>query len=113
MVAIHMSEINTPHFDLPFRWDSTGHAAVVEQDSWSDVANCVLNILDTTVGRRIESPGFGVSDPTFEKQPINLSALIESLVEQEPRAQILMEQSPDEFDQMIADVIVQLTVTGG
>lgn len=108
-----MSDINTPHFDLPFRWGTDGHATVVEQDSWKDVANCVLNILDTTVGRRIESPGFGVTDPTFEKQPINLAALTEAVIAQEPRAALLMEQNPDQFDSLIADVLVQLTVTGG
>lgn len=108
-----MSDVNTPHFDLPFRWGTDGHPVVVEQDSWDDVANCVLNIMDTTVGRRIESPGFGIADPTFEAQPINLAAITEAVIQQEPRAALLMEQNPDQLDSLIADVLAQLTTTGG
>src|SRR5438105_3132804 len=101
---------NVPHFDLPFRWASNGHAAEAEQDSLEDVTNCVQAILSTTIGQRMEAPGLGVVDPTFQKQPINLAEIADALAEQEARATALLEQAPDKFDALIARVQAKVSL---
>lgn len=101
---------DTPHFDLPFRFDSSGHAAVVEQDTLEDVTNCVEAVLRTIKGQRAEAPDFGIDDPTFTDQPINLQAIVEAVLEQEPRANVLITQSPDKFDSLIADLVADVSL---
>lgn len=101
--------MSVPHFDLPFRWGRNGHAEVVEQDTLEDVANCVLAILLTFKGQRQELPDFGIDDPTFESQPIDLAALTQAILEQEPRAVVMMDQHPDEFNQLVADVAARVS----
>lgn len=106
-MAIHMSFV--PHFDLPFRFVS-GHAAVVNQDTLADVTNCVEACLLTIIGERTELPEFGIPDPTFENQPIDLGAITDAVLAQEPRAIILLTQNPDKFDQLIADVLANVSI---
>jgi hypothetical protein len=101
--------IDCPHFDFPFRLGSDGHVIVVEQDDPKDVQNCVLAIALTLKGQRAELPDFGITDPTFQKQPIDLNALLAAITEQEPRAAALAEQAPDQFNQMMANVILQIS----
>lgn len=105
MVAILMTVV--PHFDLPFRF-TAGHAAVVEQDSSDDISNCVDAVLLTRIGSRVEMPEFGIPDPTFDIQPIELQGMFAALVEQEPRAYVLIDQEPDRFDQLIAHLTVSV-----
>lgn len=100
-----------PHFDFPFRFVS-GHAAVADQDSTEDVTNCVEAIMLTPVGSRIEMPDFGIPDPTFQLQPLDFSTIIEAVLENEPRASVVFDQSPDKFDRLIARVTESVS-TGG
>lgn len=97
-----------PHFDMPFRF-SGSHAAVVDQDTLDDVSNCVEAILRTFEGQRQELPDFGIVDPVFNRQPIPLEPIIAAILDQEPRASILIEQAPDRFDSLIADLIVRVS----
>jgi hypothetical protein len=104
---------DVPHFDYPFRFVTGGHAAVVEQDSAEDVLNCVTAIVKTKVGDRIESPTFGIPDPTFEAQPLDLGLISDAILTQEERASIIIDQSPDRYDQLIADVLINVSVREG
>jgi len=96
-----------PHFDMPFRFTGT-HPAVVEQDEYEDVQNCVECFLRTMVGERIELPDFGREDWTFEIQPIDLAGVMQSIAIQEPRAITAFEQEPDYLDPLIAKITVHL-----
>jgi hypothetical protein len=91
-----------PHFDLPFRFTTQGHPVVVEQDSVDDVSNCVQAIMLTVRGTRTESPDFGISDLTFEKQPISLDDVSGAIDDQEPRARYALSQKPDLVEQLAA-----------
>lgn len=104
-----MSSIRIPHFDLPFRYGSGGIVAVVEQDSDKDVENCVTAIASTIKGQRIEDPTFGITQPTFQKQPINTGTMTEEVLAQEPRATALIEQSPNILDPLVDDVTVSVS----
>lgn len=98
-----------PHFDLPFRIGSNHHAATVEQDTVEDISNCVRAILLTHIGERIELPSFGTPELTFGRQPLQIGLLIDAILEQEPRAAIHMEQSPDKFEAMVARILVEVS----
>lgn len=99
-----------PHFDLPFRFVG-GSAAVVEQDSIDDVINCVEAAVRTQRGERKEIPTFGVYEMTFQDQPVDTRSFSAQIVEHEPRATLLFEQNPHEFDAIVADV--RMTVSSG
>jgi hypothetical protein len=99
----------TRHLDLPFHFNSDGHAATVEQGSIEDITNCVEATFRTVIGQRQELPDFGIPDLTFGVQPLNLQQIVDHLSEIEPRAILLMEQAPDEFDAMIARVLAKVT----
>lgn len=103
-----------PHFDLPFRFVGS-NAAVVEQDSLEDITNCVEAVVRTIIGQRVELPDFGIPDPTFQTQPLQLQAITEAILQQEPRATIAMTQNPDRFNQLVVDVLMRVSaqeVTG-
>lgn len=100
-----------PHFDYPFRFSSQGHAVVVEQDSIEDIENCLLAIIKTEVGQRIELPQFGIQSPLFSLQPIPLDPIYNAVTDQEPRAIMVISQRPDPLDYLRALVEVDLTAT--
>lgn len=99
-----------PHFDYPFRF-SASTAVVAEQDSLEDVTNCVTAIFKTKIGTRIEVPDFGVPDLTFQKQPIGTADILDSVLQNEPRAVIMLDQHPDKLDSLIADLNVGVSIT--
>jgi hypothetical protein len=85
---------DVPHFDLPFRFEGT-QSAVVEQDSDADILNCVNAAVRTTRGTRFYAANFGIDDPTFENQPINMTEILTQVRESEPRAQLNGKQFED------------------
>jgi hypothetical protein len=78
------------HFAYPFRWDTTGHAAVNEQDSQEDVVDCVICTILTPRGWRADSPHFGISDPTFGA-PVEVDLLMGEIESDEPRASPILQ----------------------
>ncbi len=99
-----------PHFALPLRYVG-GSAVVNEQDSMDDIASCVEAVCLTNPGDRDELPDFGIVDLTFQQQPLPLSALVKQISNWEPRAQLLAQQAPAQFDSAIANVEVDITVS--
>jgi phage baseplate assembly protein W len=97
-----------PHFDHPFRFGPS-LAVVVEQDSPEDIINCVAAILRTELGERVDLPEFGINSPVFETQPIDIAPIIELIVEQEPRAVAVIDQEQDVIDQLIVNLLVNVT----
>jgi phage baseplate assembly protein W len=100
---------DVPHFSLPFRF-ATPQAAVSEQDSLDEIADCVTAILLCPVGYRVEEPSFGIDDPTFQVQPIDTDAIREAIETWEERATVTLSQHPDLLDELIADVEAQLAL---
>jgi phage baseplate assembly protein W len=104
-----MSTVETPHFSFPFRFvtnPATGNleAAVTEQESADEVADCVQRIAQTRRGWRDELPEFGLSDPTFEQAPVDADLLTEELREWEPRTDLTGVARIDSLDEFISIV---------
>jgi phage baseplate assembly protein W len=95
-----------PHFDLPFRFLNNAGAAVAEQDTYADIANCVEAILRTPHGFRIDAADFGVPELAFQTQPLLRGDIESVIVDQEPRSQMFFREQPDLADQLIDRIIV-------
>ena len=100
-----------PHFNLPFKLRQT--ADYVEQDTVDDIANCVMTLLRTHIGLRAEAPTFGVSDYTFQVEPLDKDAIRDEITAAEPRAVVFINENPDRFDNMIDRIKVEITTGGG
>jgi phage baseplate assembly protein W len=98
---------DVPHFSLPFRF-ATPQAAVNEQDSLEEIADCVLAILLCPTGFRVELPTFGIADPTFATPRVDTETLRVSIETWEPRAGVVLDERPDALDQLIDNVEVLL-----
>lgn len=77
-----MDEI--PHLSLPIRYEN-GLYVTNEQDTDSEAADCVKVILSFERGTRSEAPEFGINDPSFETQPIDIDEIAEAIGFYEPR----------------------------
>jgi phage baseplate assembly protein W len=100
--------MNSPHFDIPFRFSSNGGAALAEQNTFLDIANCVEVIMRTPLGFRDDAPEFGFPDLALLDQPIVTKDLVDLVQAQEPRAILLITEQPDFFDNLIDRVTVQV-----
>lgn len=100
--------MTTPHFDYPFRFGPTHHAVVVEQDSIEEIESCVVAVLLTEEGQRIELPEFGVESELFGVQPLDTNGYLHAILDQEPRAAALVTSQPDPVDYLKALVEVDV-----
>jgi phage baseplate assembly protein W len=82
-----------PHLAWPVRLGPGGQLAVVEQDTVDEIVQNVAVITSTTVGARVERPDFGVSDQTFEQQPLDTRVLQQRIDRFEPRASATLDQA--------------------
>lgn len=82
--------VEVPHFDYPFRFGQGGHAVCVEQDSDADIRNCVVAILKTPIGARLDLGDFGAPDQVFREGGINTDQLLSVLRRWEDRAEYTM-----------------------
>jgi phage baseplate assembly protein W len=97
-----------PHFDIPFRFTSSGGVALVEQNTFDDIANCVEVIVRTPLGFRDDAPEFGFPDLALLQQPIITKDLVDLVQAQEPRSVVLISERPDFFDNLIDRVTIQV-----
>jgi phage baseplate assembly protein W len=97
---------DTPHLAMPMRLVN-GSFDTRQQDTESEAADCVRNILSFMKGDRIEDLDFGIEDPTFQTMPIDIDDIAETISEYEPRvdAEIETEDLPDGTE------IVQISIT--
>lgn len=95
--------IEAPHFSLPFRF-ATPLAAVSEQDSIDEIADCVLAIMLCPLGFRVELPDFGLPDPAFASPAPDLGAIRTVVELWEPRAALVLDAQPDLLDELVAHI---------
>lgn len=100
-----------PHFDLPFRLGAA--AAVVEQDTVDDVANCVYLLIRTHLGSRPEATAFGIRDLAFSTIPLDKNEIRDVISSSEPRAAAIIAERVDAFDSLIDHVVIEVTARGG
>lgn len=104
-----------PHFIVPFHFHDHGdklHAHEVEQGSGEEIFSCAEVLIRYTKGDRPEYPDFGVSDMTFEQQPLPVDDIKAEVIEQEPRAELEMFSEPRAMDELIASVRADLITRG-
>ena len=99
---------DVPHFSYPFRFGAPD-VATSEQDSLDEIADCVLVTLLCPQGYRVESPEFGLPDPTFGAG-VDLDVVRAVIETWEPRAATLVDQRPDLIDELIARIEVDVTL---
>ena len=73
-----------PHLAQPFQY-IRGAAAVVDQDSPDEVAQCVATVLAYPTGFALELPEFG-TPPQELQAPINVAVIEAAVTRWEPRA---------------------------
>lgn len=97
----------TPHLALPVRYVN-GRVVTVEQDSDAEIAQAVEVILRFEPGMRPELPDFGVPDQTFRVGGVDRDAIVKAIEKFEPRVRAFVEDRPDQFDQLVRHVTVEL-----
>ena len=104
---------DVPHFSLPFRFMSP-YAAVSEQDSIDEIADCVYAVLVCPQGFRVELPDFGLLDPTFSTPRVDENEIREALTLWEPRATTRFERAePPTYDELVDDIQTFVQVRTG
>lgn len=111
-VAVYTYPLSAKQIALHYQAGSQGFyrssAAVAEQDTFEDIANCVEAIIRTPLGFRDDNLTFGMPGFELMTQPVMSQIITDIVSSQEPRAEIFMEENRNEFDQFIARVIVQV-----
>lgn len=104
--------VEIPHFNFPFDiWN--GHVTEVEQDTTDDIANCVTAIVLTPEDFRTDIDDFGIDDMTFTNHPLPAKSIAQEILNQEPRAAILLDTRPSIVDDLIAEVTLEVAAGGG
>jgi len=91
---------DVPHFSLPFRF-ATPQAAVTEQDSIDEIADCALAVMLCPLGFRVELPEFGMPDQTFSSPAPDLDEIRAYVEQWEPRAGLTLSEQADKLDQLM------------
>lgn len=104
--------VEIPHFDFPFRI-AGGKVVEREQDSLDDITNCVRAIMLTPDDFRTDIDDFGLSDITFQNQPIGAQGVLQDINSQEPRVSLLIDIRPSIIDELIAEVTLEVSPGGG
>lgn len=101
----------TPHFTLPFRVGDSDFCTV-EQDEYIDIFNCISAIVRTPFGTRNEVPEFGRPTVLFVNQPVGKEFLTSAIMTQEPRAEIVVTEVPDRYDELIDNIRIDVYQSG-
>ena len=104
-----------PHFAVPLHFHDHGsgiQAHVVEQGSDEEILACANTLVRFEKGQRPEYPDFGVTDLTFEEQPLPVERLKAEIVEQDPRIGLIITTKPNELDDLVAHVKADLVTRG-
>lgn len=103
-----MTEITTPQFAFPLRFDGTSFA-VVEQDTEEEIRACVETIIRYPIGLRPEQPDFGVPDQTFRQgDEIDTAPMLAAVAKWEPRAATLAQTLNVTPDLLVRQIVIQV-----
>jgi hypothetical protein len=101
-----MSAPDNPEFVLPFELTPDG-AAVLEQGSYEEIQQCVYALMRCEPGDLIDNPSFGVPSQLFLKGGADLDAIETAIVEQESRANVVIEADPDWFETLTETISIR------
>jgi phage baseplate assembly protein W len=111
MAQIRQSDVQNPHFSLPFRFGGIHGAAIVnEQDATEDIVDCVKAILAYPIGSNEALPGFGIPDIVFRVQSSKniASGVAKSVRQWEPRSDAFVTEYPIAFDELVRKLIIRV-----
>ena len=111
-VQFEIGKYATPYIDTsgtPTTRVGNVATAVVEQNSFQEIANCVETIIRTPLGFRDDTPDFGFPDLTMLEQPVINKDIVELVQSQEPRSSVLMSENPDMLDVLIDRITVEVS----
>src|SRR5215471_5264116 len=83
-------------------------AAIQEQDTFDDIANCVECVVRTPYGFRQDNLAFGMPEFELLTQPVMSDVINDVVSQQEPRAEILMSENRSLWDQFITNVVLSM-----
>lgn len=101
--------VRVPQLSMPLRFDG-GHAAVVEQDSVSEIADCCANICRYQPGDRDSRPDFGVPDQTFAQGAADTQIVVAAVRRFEPRALLA---AGSDIEGFVSSVVLQIDKATG
>ncbi len=104
-----------PQFKVPIRLVGEDFA-VVEQDTEQEIEQGVEAVVRYRKGARLTLPKFGITDPAFVSEGPSATIagdIAASVLEWEPRATVLIEQSSASIVDAIMGVVLRLRLTEG
>lgn len=101
-------EILVPHLALPFRFERSGAAAVLEQDTVEEIAQCVQVLVLTHEGERLPVPDYGIADLVFNDST-DIVSITDAIEEWEPRAASRIIENPDSRDELLRQIFVRVS----
>lgn len=118
MPSFKQSEIENPHFQLPFRFGGCkGGAFVNEEDSSEEIIQCIEVLLAYPIGAHPNIPGFGTPDVLFKsisEESTTADMLREAILQWEGRASIeTSEGTPLLTDELIQQLTLRIGVNDG
>lgn len=113
MTTYRQRDVQTPHFQTPFRIGGiNGGAFINEQDSVDDIVDCVKTILAFPIGSRQDAPSFGIPDLVFT--PITnqkITQVKNAILRWEGRAPIDVDGAPVVTDELIERIMIKVGVS--
>lgn len=97
-----------PHFVFPFRFAEGGVPRTVEQDTLEEIEQGVKVLMLTELGERLEVPGFGIADLTFQTD-LDVDTVRAAAKEWDDRAEVVFAEDPDGVDGKIRNLLIQVT----
>jgi phage baseplate assembly protein W len=85
-------------------------AAMTEQDTVDEIADCIEALVLTRPGERMELPQYGLDDPTFVG--LNKDDLMTAIERWETRATVAVEEGWD-FDEFIQKIRLEVREARG
>lgn len=92
-----------PHFLIPFAITDDGSAAVIQQDTQTEVTQSVANLCGTRPGTRLMVPAYGLIDPTFSG--VNAVQLQTAVARFEERATVKVVLTAGNQETVVVDVV--------
>jgi hypothetical protein len=103
---------DVPHLDWPIRVTGNTYASC-QQDTNQEAAAAVAVLCCFERGSRVEAPNFGITDPTFGQQPVDVSEIERQASIYEPRAELDIRLGPvDQAGEQAVTIAVRIAASG-
>lgn len=115
MPSFKQSDVENPHFQLPFRLGGINGAAFVnEQDSVEDIVQCIEVLIAFPIGSHRNISSFGTPDVLFRSSTsaaVIPDQMKTAILQWEERAALDMEGQPILTDELLQQLINRVGVS--